>query len=184
MTDFSESSVLLGANWPTVLDIEQARDHMDEELTTLLLSMEDVLTAQSWWDKAWIFRRYKKQIFIRNTRWQDKSGLWALSMGVYNFNADSVFGPKSLPVFYFRSRDGYDVLGDVLREKLCTEGHEVLDNHRHLVHRAVLQCPHERTAVKSYPVQVREQLVALFTEYVDFAIRHEDIIQAHVKQKS
>lgn len=183
MTDFSESSVLLGANWPTVLDIEQARDHMDEELTTLLLSMEDVLTAQSWWDKVWIFRRYKKQIFIRNTRWQDKSGLWALSMGVYNFNADSVFGPKSPPVFYFRSRDGYDILGDVLREKLRNAGHEVLDNHRHLVHRAILQCPADRAAVEAYPTQVREQMTALFTEFAKFALRHEDIIQEHIKRE-
>jgi hypothetical protein len=185
MTDFSESSVLLGANWPTVLDIEQARTQLDEELHTLLFSLEGDLAQQAWWQHGWVFRRHKgRSIYIGPPQWQDVEGHWPLWMGVYSFNGDHVFGPKTPPVFYFRCRKNYDALGDVLREKLRTEGNEVLDNHRHLVHRAVLQCPHERTAVKSYPVQVREQLVALFTEYVDFAMRHEDIIQAHVKQKS
>ena len=184
MTELSETSVLLGAHWPTVLDIERAREHLDEELLALLFSMESTLMQQDWWIRQWTFRHYQKLIFIRNRQWQDTEGRWALSMGVYNFNANRVFGPQAPPIFYFRSRPGYDALGDVLREKLRAEGHEVLENHRHLVHRAVLQCPADRAAVASYPAQAREQMLALFTEYVDFTLRHEDIIQAHMEEES
>jgi hypothetical protein len=38
--------------------------------------------------------------------------------------------------------------------------------------------------VAAYPAQVREQIVTLFAEYVDFAMRHEEVIRAHIKQKS
>jgi hypothetical protein len=67
---------------------------------------------------------------------------------------------------------------------LHAEGHEVLDNHRHLVHRAILQCPTDRAAVEAYPAQVREQMTALFTEFAEFILRHEDVIRAHVQQKA
>ena len=184
MTELSETSLLLGSHWPTVLDIERAREHLDEELLALLLSMESTLAQQDWWSRQWTFRQYRREIFIGNTKWQDAEGHWPLWMGIYGFDGDHVFGPLTPPIFYFRCRKNYDTLGDVLREKLRAEGHEVLEDHRHLVHRAVLQCPADRAAVASYPAQAREQMLALFTEYVDFAMRHEDVVRAHIKREA
>ena len=181
MTDFSESSVLLGANWPTVLDIEQARERLDEELLTLLFSMKATLSKQAWWEHGWTFRQDKRQIWIPNSRWQDRGGKNVLWMGVYAFKSDRVFGPQSPPIFYVRVRDKSLPPDDVLREKLRAEGYEVLDNHRHLLHRAILQCPADRAAIEAYPAQAREQMMALFTEFAEFALRHEDIIRAHVR---
>jgi len=53
----------------------------------------------------------------------------------------------------------------------------VLDNHRHLLHRAVVQCPYDQAAVAAYPAQAYRQLVALFAEYADFAMRHDAVIR-------
>lgn len=185
MTDFSESSVLLGMNWLTVLDIEQARTQLNEELHTLLFSLESDLAQQAWWQHGWVFRRHKdRSIYIGPPQWQDVERHWPLWMGVYSFNGDHVFGPKTPPVFYFRCRKNYDALGDVLREKLRNEGHKVLDNRRDLVHRAILQCPADRAAIEAYPAQVREQMIALFTKFAEFALRHEAIIREHVEQKT
>jgi hypothetical protein len=183
MTDFSESSVLLGANWPTVLDIEQARERLDEELLTLLFSMKATLSKQAWWEHGWTFRQGKRQIWILNSRWRDGEGRDVLWMGVYAFKSGRVFGPQSPPIFYVRVRDKNLPLDDALREKLRNEGHEVLDNHRHLVRRAILQCPTDRAAVEAYPAQVREQMTALFTEFAEFTLRHEDIIKEHIKRE-
>jgi hypothetical protein len=184
MNELSEASVLLGSNWPTVLSIRTALDDLEDELLALLFSMEAPLAQERWWHPGWEFRRYRKQIYIRNTEWIDGRGNWPLSMGVYDFNPDTVFGPKGAPVFYFRSRKTYDALGDVLREALRAGGHQVLEGHRHLVNRALQQCPHDRAAVEAYPTQVREQMVALFSEYADFAMRHEEVIRAHIKRES
>jgi hypothetical protein len=184
MTDFSESSVLLGANWPTVLDIEQARERLDEELLTLLFSMKATLSKQAWWEHGWTFRQDNRQIWIPSSCWQDEQGRDLIWMGVYAFNGNRVFGPQSPPIFYLRVRKDHEALDDGLREALHAEGHEVLDNHRHLVHRAILQCPTDRAAVEAYPTQVREQMTALFTEFAEFTLRHEDVIRAHVQQKA
>ena len=184
MTELSEASVLLGVYWPTVLDIKRARGRFNEELLALLFSMEGTLAQQDWWSQGWTFRWGKKQIWIWNTNWLDTQERTPLWMGVYAFNADRVLGPQAPPIFYFRTHKNYEALRDVLGEALRAEGHEVLENHRHLVHRAILQCPHDRAAVKAYPTQVREQMAALFMEYVDFAGRHEDVIRSHIKQES
>jgi hypothetical protein len=179
MNGVSDAAVLLVSNWPTVLSIQEALDDLEDELLAMLFSMEAALVQQDWWQEGWIFRRPRKEIYIGNTDWVDGKGHWPLWMGVYSFKPDRVFGPGAPPVFYFRTRSNYDALGDVLREALRDEGHQVLEDHRHLLHRAVQQCPHDRAAVEAYPDQVREQMVALFTEYVDFATRHEDVIRRH-----
>jgi hypothetical protein len=181
MNKLSKTSVLLGANWPAVLDIERARGQLDEELVALLFSLEATLVQQDWWQQGWTFRRLKREIYIWNTNWADAQGHTPLWMGVYSFNADRVFGRRTPPVFYFRTRKGYEALGEVLLEELRAEGHEVLEGKRHLLHRAILQCPHDQAAVEAYPAQVREQIVALFAEYADFAMRHEDVVRAHIK---
>jgi hypothetical protein len=38
--------------------------------------------------------------------------------------------------------------------------------------------------LEAYPAEVREQIVTLFAEYADFAMRHQEVIQAHIKQAS
>lgn len=184
MNELSEASVLLGSNWPTVLSIERALDDLEEELLTLLFSVEESLVQQDWWKEGWVFRRGKRQIWIGNTDWNDTQGHWPLWMGVYAFKPDNVFGPKSPPIFYFRTRKNYEALGNELWEALRAEGHEVLEGHRHLVHRAIQQCPHDRATVEAYPAQVQEQMVDLFTEYADFAMRHEETVRAHIKYES
>jgi len=69
MTELSPTSVLLGANWTTVLDIAAAREHLDQELLTLLFALEPMLTEQDWWPQGWAFRRAKSWVYIWNTRW-------------------------------------------------------------------------------------------------------------------
>jgi len=68
MTELSPTSVLLGANWTTVLDIAAARERFDQELLTMLFALEPVLTAQAWWPQGWEFRRAKSWVYIRNAR--------------------------------------------------------------------------------------------------------------------
>jgi len=101
-----------------------------------------------------------------------------LSMGASDFKADRIFGSGAPPVFYFWVDKDHPGLRGTLLTALRNEGHEVLDNHRHLLHRAVVQCPHDHGSVEAYPGQVHEQLVALFTEYADFAMRHDAVIRA------
>jgi len=183
MSKLSQSSILLGSNWSTVLSIEKALEDLEAELLSLLYSVEDLLIKQDWWQGGWSFGRGKSQIWIDNIDWADAKGNWPLWMGVYRFKPDHVFGPKAAPIFYFRARKNYETLGNEFREALRAEGHKVLEDHRHLVHRAIQQCPHDQAAVEAYPAQVQEQIVELFTEYADFAMQREDSIRIHVKSK-
>ena len=182
MNNLSEAGMLLVTNWTTVTSIQEALDELEQELLALLFSVEVPLTQQAWWRHGWRFRQLKKEILIWRPDWVDGKGHWPLWMGVYSFGPDRVFGPGAPPVFYFRTRKNYDSLGDELREALRDEGHQVLEDHRHLLHWAIQQCPHDRAAVEAYPDEVREQMVALFTEYADFAMQYEDVIRRHVKR--
>lgn len=184
MTHLSESSVLLGSNWPTVLDLERARERMDQELVTLLFSLEADLVRQPWWNQGWRFRQDSRQIWILNPRWRGPEGKDPLWMGVYRFDANHVFGPQSPPIFYLRVHGDCPALKEAMRESLIAGGHQVLGDHRHLVHRAVLQCPADQAAIEAYPGEARAQMLALFTEYAEFAIRHEDTIREHMGSRS
>jgi hypothetical protein len=181
MTRLSPTSALLGANWSSVVEITAARERLDQELLALLYTMEHVLAELPWWQQGWQFRRHKTWIYIHKTRWCNAEGRALVTMGIYPFKAENVFGSGSLPHLYIWVRSGCDELRDALRTALESEGYEVLKNQRHLLYHPVMQCPPNQEAIKAYPNQVREQMAALFTEYAEFMLRHEEIIQAYVK---
>ena len=180
MAELSPTSVLLGANWTAVLDIAAARERLDQELLTLLFAFEPMVTKQDWWSTEWEFRRASKWVFIRNVHWTDAEGSPVVSMGVRDFAGDRIFGSGAPPLFYIWASQDHPRLRRTLLAAWQDAGYAVLSNHRHILHRAILQCPSDPAAIGAYPAQVYEQLVGLFTEYAGFAMRHDADIRAAI----
>jgi hypothetical protein len=128
MTTLSPESVLLGANWPAVLAMIDARERLDRELLELLFGLEPLLARQAWWHAGWGFRRAKSWFYVRNDRWTNADNYAVLTMGVAEFSAAHVFGPGGAPTFYMWVRKNHPALKDALLAALKAEGHAVREN--------------------------------------------------------
>ncbi|MBN1262657.1 MAG: PD-(D/E)XK nuclease family protein [Anaerolineae bacterium] len=183
MTGFSPESLLVAEHWNTVLDIIRARDTLDRELTEMLWSYEADLEAQDWWEQGWRFQRHKNRFYIDNPSWFNTEGKAVVYMGVFDFDADHVFGLKSPPFFYVYVRNGYDVLYQELVALLQDGGYTVAAENRYLIRSNLQQCATEREAAEAYPDSLRRQIVACFTQYATLIMRFDETIKQYAAAK-
>lgn len=95
MNQLSEESQLLVENWETVEDILDAVDHLEEELSSLLTSVESDLAEQDWWEDGWRFVPHRDdQVYIAREDWrvEHRFLIW---IGVEKFVPKRVFGTRS-----------------------------------------------------------------------------------------
>jgi hypothetical protein len=181
----SEESLLLAKNWDTVEDIFRAEKRLREEMSSFLLSLEQELVQQDWWDEDWTFVRYRdNQVFIscRNWRIEDKSLVW---IGVWMFDPERVFGTESPPSLYvWVGRKQYD-LAQMLAEAIEEDEDEVLGeiDHRtkgYVVKHALQKClPGE---VDGYADLARQQIIDFFAYYAKLLRNYNGLIQDRIEK--
>jgi len=181
MMGFSDESLLVAENWRTVLDIVTAQGRLDEELTETLFSLQADLNEQPWWEQGWEFYT-GRGIYILNGNWRTKERKSVLWMGVYNFDADHVFGLKAAPLFYIRTRKGHDELKYRLIEQCRAAGYEAVDDKWYFVRLDIQKCVAEHEAIVAYPDAARRQILDLFAEYSQLIMDCGDIIQAYLEE--
>ncbi len=181
MTGFSDASVLIAENWDTVLDIMHARKRLDEELTELLFSIESDLARLDWWNQGWEFLTYKGEIYIRNKNWQggEDEVLW---LGIYDFDAEHIFGTELPPTFYVRTNREHGGLGQILIKKLKASGLEVVEDKWYFARQDIQKCVVESRAIREYPRVVREQIVGLFEQYANLLMQFDKTIKQYLKK--
>jgi len=183
MTGLSPESLLVAEHWNTIQDIIRARESLDRELTEMLFSIQTDLEAEDWWDEDWQFRRYNNEIYIYNIHWIRPQEWPVVYMGVYWLDAMHVFGATSPPQFYVAVRSkGYEILRDRLIALTRDAGYAAFDK-RLFIRRDLQKCPTEREAAKSYPENLRQQIIELFTEYAALMMRFDDTIREYVAAK-
>jgi hypothetical protein len=165
-TQFSEEGLLIAKNWDTVLDILRAREHLEAELSSFLLSLEADLREFEWWGKGWIFRKYdSSQVYVTNQGWPSNE-LGAMWIGIWRFDAEHIFSPKGPPpTLYVWARQAHQGLVPVLVDEIKKRGYGIDADGLYLVKQAIQKCLPE--TVEEYLDVEREQ----FLEFVDHHAR-------------
>jgi hypothetical protein len=182
MTQFTEESIFIAKSWNTVLDIIRAKEHLEIELSNLLVSVKAELEEFEWWDEGWRFYPYSEtEIYIVNEDWQ-LDGNDVIWMGVYDFDSEHVFGSGSPASFYVRVESGYDDLGQILVEEIRKVGHKAIADDWYFIGRDMQKCLIEEEAIREYPDAARKQMAGFFDQYANLLMRFDGTIRQYLEE--
>jgi hypothetical protein len=182
MKDFSEESVLIARNWTTVLKIVEVKERISQELGGILSSVETELKTRAWWQSGWHAWPDGPGFYISHANWELDDGWLLVWIGVYDFDADHVFGLGIPPTLYVGFREGYEDLKHALLDKWDSQdeaGIRCDEDSPYPIVQDLPKCLEEESAVRAYPEVVREQMIAFFTRYATRLMDADGLIREH-----
>jgi hypothetical protein len=183
MKGFSEESVLIATHWTTVLKIMEARERTSQELGGILSSVEAELKTGDWWQSGWRAWPDGPGFYISHANWELDDGWLPVWIGVYDFDADHVFGLGIPPTLYVGFREGYEDLKHALLDKWGSQyevGIRYDEDSPYPIVQDLPKCLEEEGAVRAYPQAVREQMLDFFTRYAARLMDADELIREHV----
>lgn len=186
---FAEESVLVAQNWETVEDIMKAIEKLQQDLASLLYSIEDDLARQSWWANGWHFQQQgASQIYISNQRWltdDDNDALW---IGVEGVTPSKLFGLDTPPGLYVWvwNRQGWPNLGPELVQALSDTEYELIGEldtkqNAYLVKES-LKKYRPSVDMETYGQEVQQEIIEFLSCYAPILLELDQVIQQHIKK--
>lgn len=187
MTWLSEESQLLVENWRTVEDIFKAVDRLEEELSSLLHSVESGLVQEDWWSDDWVFiRRADDQVYISKEEWKagNKYLVW---IGVERFAAERVFGTASPPQFYVWVWRKHSDLAQALVGALKANEIDTLGEANHLQSGYIVRLALQKCApgeIERFDDHTTQQIMDFFGHYANTLSRFDGIVERYIANLS
>lgn len=100
MQELSEVSRFFVKNWLRIQDLLNSYKIFEEELASILNSLEEHLKGQEWWSEDWVFRNeLPHQVYVSRTDWEvgNNHVLW---IGLEGFTSKKLFGDDIPPILY------------------------------------------------------------------------------------
>jgi len=97
---FSNAGKMVLQNWAVVQDIHEIEIEVANYLENYIRTFDKELKKCKWWDSKWKFVSYDAgQSYITRPEWKrgESDAIW---IGIWNFNADALFGTKPPASFY------------------------------------------------------------------------------------
>lgn len=187
---FAEESVLVAQNWEIVEDIMQATEKLQQDLTSMLYSIEDDLAQQSWWAGGWNFEQHgDSQIYISNKRWLiEEHDNYALWVGVENVTPKHIFGlepPPNLYVWVWDRQRWPDLVSRLINE-LSQAKYEIIGEPETRTNSYVIRGPLKKyrpgVDVETYGQEVQQEIIEFFSCYASILLELDSTIQNHIKK--